>query len=436
MLSSTPVRLAILACSVALLQPVLAAAGKRRAGTPGRTKPRGGPDDSLSGTRGTIEEHVHVRRGDSLGKLLAARGVGVAEAAPWLAAAAGIYDLRHIRPRQGVSLRFDRATRSLQVIRYEIDDRALLVLERGADGSIRAERTALPYFTEVKGIAASIARGLKEDAAGSGLPPRVVSELADIFGWEMDVATDLHPGDELRVLYENIWQTGADHAEAGNVLGAEIVTNGHPLTAVFFEDADGRGGYYRPNGEPLSRELLRYPLEFTEITSEFSLLRRHPVLRIARPHLGVDFAAPVGTPVRAVAAGTVTYSGWAQRLGRCVKIDHANALASTYGHLVRVAAGIGPGVTVDRGQVIGYVGATGLATGPHLHFAIHRDGQYVDPLTVTADAERPIAEPERRSFDRVQQAITRQLASLPKTAGPLTVSSSELDSRSEPLRPE
>ncbi len=311
----------------------------------------------------------------------------------------------------------------------------LLVLEKGPDGTVRAQRTALPYFTEVKGIATSIERGLREDAADAGVPPRVVSELADIFGWDLDVESDLHPGDEVRVLYENIWQTGAAHAEAGNVIGAEIVTNGRPMTAVFFEDADGRGAYYRPDGQPLSRELLRYPLEFTEITSEFSLLRRHPILHVSRPHLGVDFAAPVGTPVRAVADGTVTYAGWAQRLGRCVKIDHANALSSTYGHLVRVAAGIESGTAVERGQVIGYVGATGLATGPHLHFAMHRDGEYVDPLSVTANADAPIADPDRHFFDRVQQNVTRQLAALPRTASPLTVSFSEFDTRTE-LRPE
>jgi murein DD-endopeptidase MepM/ murein hydrolase activator NlpD len=288
----------------------------------------------------------------------------------------------------------------------------------------------------VKGIATTITRGLKEDAGDSGIPPRVVSELADIFGWELDVESDLRPGDEVRVLYENIWQTGAAWAEPGNVLGAEIVRKTGPITAIFFEDADGKGAYYRPSGDPISRSLLRYPLEFTEITSDFSLLRRHPILRVRRPHFGVDFAAPVGTPVRAVADGTVTVAGWASGLGRCVKIDHPNALASTYGHLVRIAAGIAAGTAVERGQVIGYVGATGLATGPHLHFALHRNGEYVDPLAVTAEAEQGIADTERRTFDRLQLAITKQLDTLTQSLSPLTVSTSEFDTRSNPIRPE
>ncbi len=370
-----------------------------------------------------------MRRGDTFGKLLAARGVGPGDARPWLTAAARLYDLRQLRPRRGVSLHFDRATHTLQAVHYEIDDRALLVLERTADG-IRAQRTALPYFTEVKGIAGAITRGLHEDAVEAGVPPHVVSELADIFGWEIDVGGDLRPGDEFRVLYENLWQAGAG-AEPGNVLGAEIVTGGRPITAVFFEDDDGRGAYYRPNGDPLSREFLRYPLDFTEITSEFSLLRRHPILHVGRPHLGVDFAAPVGTPVRAVASGTVSFSGWVGRLGRCVRIDHASALASTYGHLARIAAGVTPGTPVERGQVIGYVGASGLATGPHLHFAIHRDGEYVDPLVLTAAAEAPIPDEARRAFEHLQRRVTRELESLPRTAIPLTVSLSDSDFHTE-----
>ena len=431
LVSASRIALALL-CTAVFVPPAFA--GKRRVG---RTKPsvRPAPDVDLRGSRGTIDDHVHVRRGDNLGRLLAARGVGKSEAAPWLAAAARVFDLRQIHPRRGVTLRFDRATRALEAVRYEIDDHVSLVLEKAADGAVRAVRTGLPYFTEVKGIATSIARGLKEDAAEAAVPPRIVSQLADIFGWDMDVESDLHPGDEVRVLYENLWQTGAARAEAGNVLGAEVVSRGRIITAVFFEDADGHGGYYRPDGEPLSRQLLRYPLEFTEITSEFSLLRRHPVLRIARPHLGVDFAAPVGTPVRAVATGRVTFAGWMPGIGRCVKIDHANALASTYGHLARLASAIAPGTTVERGQVIGYVGATGLATGPHLHFAIHRDGEYVAPLSVTAAAEPPIADGDRRSFERVQQNVTRELASVPKSTSPLTVSFSDLDTRSD-LRPE
>lgn len=377
------------------------------------------------GTRGSAAEHLHVRRGDTLEAILAARGVSGADAQPWLRAAARVYDLRFIHPRRGVNLRFDRDTHELEAVRYQIDDRTLLVLE-DHDGRIDARRESLPYFVEVKGVAGRIARGFREDVADSGVPPRVVSDLADIFGWDIDVGTDLRPGDEYRVLYEDIWQAGGAQPEPGHVLGAEIVAAGRNETAVFFEDRDGNGGYYAPNGAPLSRAFLRYPVEFTEITSEFSLLRRHPILHRSRPHLGVDFAAPTGTPVRAVADGFVTYSGWVSQLGRCVRIDHAaTALTSSYGHLARIAAGVTPGVAVKRGQVIGYVGATGLATGPHLHYALDHDGEYVDPLTASIPGEAAIPAALRHAFDRVRNEVTRELASLPATAHPLTVSLSD-----------
>jgi murein DD-endopeptidase MepM/ murein hydrolase activator NlpD len=429
---------ALLACLSVLLQPVVAASGpnrRRSVKRPGKTvrppKPAVQPEPVAETLDGSHEQHVHVRRGDTLRSLLVARGVGPREAALWIAAAEEVYDLRRLRPKRGITFRFDRITRRLDAIHYEIDARELLLVERTADG-IRAERSRLPYFTEIKGIAGRIERGLAADAADAGVPPPVVSELADIFAWELDLASDLRRGDEFRLLYENTWQIGSLRPEPGKVLGAVVMTRGRPIAAVFFEDAEGHGGYYRPSGKPLSRRFLRYPVEFTEITSPFSLLRPHPILRGARPHLGVDFAAPRGTPVRAVADGTVSYSGPLGELGRCVRIDHPNALASAYGHLARIAAGIRPGQTVERGQVIGYVGATGLATGPHLHFAMHRDGEHVDPLALTAEADADLPALDRRAFERVQAAVIRQLTALPLTARPLTVSlSSESSTHTE-----
>ena len=430
-------KLVTLTCVAALL-PVGHADGARRK-RPARPAHRHGkPCDAgattpprrscTRGTRGSAVEHLNVRRGDTLEELLAARGIGTIEARRWLAAAARVYDLRLIHPRRAVNLTFDRATHALEAVRYQIDGRTLLVLEAQDDGTIAARRELLPYFVEVKGVAARIERGLREDSLELGLPARVVSDLADIFGWDVDVASGLHPGDELRVVYEHIWQTGGASPEPGNVLGAEIVSRGRATTAIFFEDVDGNGGYYRPSGDALSRTFLRYPLDFTEITSDFSLLRRHPILHIFRPHLGVDFAAPRGTPVRAVANGMVRFAGRLRELGRCVRIDHAGALTSSYGHLSAVAPGVLVGSVVKRGQVIGYVGATGLATGPHLHYALDRDGEYVDPLALTGAIEQPVPASARRAFDRVQAEVSRELAALPATTRPLTVTLSHVRS--------
>lgn len=423
----TPTRLLTLACLLAMLLPVVtrAAGTRKKAKAPKRPVAADAKRTESPlpprGSRGTVEEHIHVRSGDTLETLLTARGVSSREAARWTTAAARVWDVRRLRPRRGLTLRFDRATRALEGIRYEIDDRSLLVLERTARG-ITAERAGLPYFIEVKGVAGRIENGLEADAARAGVPESIVSELAEIFGWEVNFARDLRAGDDFRVLYENIWQAGDRRPETGKVLAAGLRARGRNITAVLYEDADGRGGYYRPDGEPVSREFLRYPVEFTEISSEFSSSRRHPILGIARPHLGVDFAAPAGTPVRAVASGVVVHSGRFGQLGHTVRIEHAGGIVSTYGHLSRIANGARERRAVERGQVIGYVGASGLATGPHLHFAIERGGEHVDPIRLTAAGAARLTGAARRGFDRVRAAVMRELAALPVAGTPLTVS--------------
>jgi len=373
------------------------------------------------GSRGTVDEHVHVRRGDTLESVLAARGVSPTEAYPWLVAASGVYDLRALHPRRGITLRFDRATRALEAMRYEIDDHTMLVLEANALG-VSARRAELPYFIEVKGVACRIERVLREDAIEAGVPVRVVGELVDAFAWDVDVETGLRPGDEFRVLYENVWQTGLGRPEAGNVLGASVVTGGRTVTAVYFADADGRGAYYRPTGTAVTRSFLRYPVEFTEITSGFSEYRLHPILHVGRPHRGVDLAAPHGTPVRAAANGQVVHAGWLGGLGQALRIEHPNGITSVYGHLARILPNIAEGTTVARGQVIGFVGSTGLATGPHLHYELERDGRQVDPLRIAIESEAPVPAAHRRAFDRVKSEVTRHLAGLPENNRLLTVS--------------
>jgi murein DD-endopeptidase MepM/ murein hydrolase activator NlpD len=373
------------------------------------------------GARGTVDEHIHIRKGDTVENILAARGIGMTEAREWIAAAADVFDLTRIRPRHGLTLRFDRETHALDSIRYEVDGRKLLVTQQAADG-IRARLEDLPYFVEVKGIAGTIARGLRDDTVTAGVPARIAADIADIFGWDVDVETGLRPGDEFRVIYENIWQVGMTAPQAGKVLAAELVVAGNRHTAVLFEDEDGRGAYYHPSGEAVSRTFLRYPLEFTEISSGFSYDRLHPIRRQRRPHFGVDLAAPRGTPVRAAADGAVSIAGWESGLGQTVRIDHPKAVTSTYGHLSAIAPAIVPGAAVERGQVIGYVGSTGLSTGCHLHYELAREGQHVDPLEFTCEREPAIAPALVKQFERAKREVVRQLATIPGTMEPTSLS--------------
>ena len=394
---------------------VASGSGKRVAKASRRTR------RARSGARGSVDEHIHVRKGDTVENILAARGIGMSEAREWIAATADVFDLTKIRPLHGLTLRFDRETHTLESLRYEVDRRKLLVAEQAGD-DISARLEDLPYFVEVKGIAGRIDRGLREDTVAAGVPARIAADIADILGWDVDVDKDLRPGDEFRVIYENIWQVGMGSAQAGKVLATELVVRGKKHTAVLFENEDGEGGYYRPGGESVSRTFLRYPVEYTEITSQFSMDRFHPILGQRRPHWGVDLAAPYGTPVRAAAHGTVSVSGWESGLGKTVRIDHAGGVASTYGHLSTMAPAIVPGAEVERGQVIGYVGSTGLSTGSHLHYELTRNGDHVDPLEFTCDREPGIGVGLTRQFERARKEVVRQLASIPRTGAPTSLS--------------
>jgi murein DD-endopeptidase MepM/ murein hydrolase activator NlpD len=373
------------------------------------------------GVRGHVDEHLHVRKGDTVETLLAARGMSKPETHEWIAAAADVFDLTKIRPRRGLTLRFDRETRALESLRYEVDGKNLLVVESASDG-LTARLEDLPYFVEVKGIAGQITRGLREDTIAAGVPARIATDIADIFGWDVDVESGLRPGDEFRVIYENIWQVGLGKPQAGKVLAAELVIRGKRQTAVLFENEDGAGGYYRPTGEAVSRQFLRYPVEFSEISSEFSLDRFHPIRRRWRPHWGVDFAAPHGTPVRAASTGVVSVSGWENGLGKTVRVDHANGIASTYGHLSEIAPSVRSGGSVERGQVIGYVGSTGLSTGPHLHYEIQRAGEHVDPLEFNCDREPSVDPALAKQFNRTKTEVAKQFAALPRTKEPTSLS--------------
>jgi murein DD-endopeptidase MepM/ murein hydrolase activator NlpD len=361
--------------------------------------------------RGSVDERVRVRQGDSLEDVLLSHGVSEDEAQRWVTAAATTYDVRRLRERSGLTLRFEKGSRALEQVRYQIDDKAQLVLQQTPDG-IEARPEGLPYYVEVRGTAGKIGRTLRDDAARVGVPDRVVATLADVFGWEADAESDGQGAHEFRVLYENIWRAGYAYPEVGRMLAAELVRGSQRSAVVFFEDADGRTGYYRPTGEAMSKAFLRYPVEFTEITSGFGW-RYHPILHVGRPHKGVDFAAPTGTPIHAASDGRVVKAGWASGFGRCVKIEHLEGYVSTYGHLSGFADDLSEGSIVERGQLIGYVGATGRATGPHLHYEVERFGEAIDPLQMTAMSDQPVGDLHRGLFEKAKAVIAKQLAVLP-----------------------
>jgi murein DD-endopeptidase MepM/ murein hydrolase activator NlpD len=315
-----------------------------------------------------------------MSQVLASAGLRSREVTEWLQATRRVYNLNRVYVGQMLSLLVDQEKGELHHLTLEIDSRTRLVAER-RDGRVVASREPIPHERHVRAVHGEITSSLYDAAIAKRIPRRIISDMAEILGWEINFSTDLRSGASFDVVYDELRRVGSEKSVPGRVLSLKITNRGRTHEGFYFEMPDGtRPGYYNREGEALGRAFLRYPVEFSRISSRFSRARYHPLLKRRRPHYGVDFAAPAGTPVRAVADGTVRKASWDRGNGRVVKIRHGGIYTTDYAHLSRIAPRIKRGVTVTKGQVIGYVGSSGLATGPHLHFVMHRHGRYIDPL--------------------------------------------------------
>ena len=259
-----------------------------------------------------------------------------------------------------------------------------LVIARQGDGFVAAVED-VPVERSVETRSAEIRRTLVEALDESDIPDNVVTRMADIFGTDVDLKRGLHRGDRLRVVYETLREAGSlEPPIVGRILAVQFRGGSRKLEAVWFDRADGTGGYHAFDGRSLARSFLASPLEFTRISSGFSQSRLHPVMRDWRAHKGVDLPAPIGTHVRTVANGTIDYVGQQRGYGNVVVVRHDARHMTLYAHLHQFADGLEPGAAVRQGDLIGTVGQTGWATGPHLHFEFHIDGQHVDPMAVVA----------------------------------------------------
>jgi murein DD-endopeptidase MepM/ murein hydrolase activator NlpD len=244
------------------------------------------------------------------------------------------------------------------------------------------------------------------DAAG--LHENIAIQLADIFSSDIDFHRDLRKGDRFSVVSQANYSDG-EFAGVGRVLAAEFVNQGRVYRAVYFQDDQGRGGFYTPEGRNVRKAFLRSPLEFSRITSGFSSSRFHPVLKTWRAHRGIDYGAPAGTRIRATADGVVTEVGWRGGYGKVIKIRHPNGYATVYGHLSGFAEGLQRGRRVVQGQIIGFVGSTGLATGPHLHYEFLVNGSQANPMRLALPPGPPITERLRPVFEEASQPLFARL---------------------------
>jgi murein DD-endopeptidase MepM/ murein hydrolase activator NlpD len=233
---------------------------------------------------------------------------------------------------------------------------------------------------QIASAKATIDSSLFEDGKEAGLPEKLILKLADIFAWDIDFALNLRDGDQFTVVYEKLFVDGKEF-DTGEILSVEFVNQGKTYTAVRFEDNQGNTGYYTPDGNGLRKAFLQTPMDFAKISSHFDLHRKHPILNTIRAHKGVDYSAAIGTPVKTTGDGKIVFRGEKNGYGNVVEIEHGQKYSTLYAHLSAFKSGHKVGSTIKQGDVIGYVGKTGLATGPHLHYEFRIAGEHVNPVT-------------------------------------------------------
>lgn len=336
-----------------------------------------------------LPEHsviLTIEEDDTLDRVLLAGGLSRRDSSLLTNEFGHSVDLRRIRPGNMVRFHFSRPDR-IDAVQLRITGWGSVDAERSAGDTFSVTPRPSRQLSILTTVSADIESSLYESLRNAGEQPQLVQQLVDVFQWDIDFFS-LRKGDSFSVVVQKKY-AGADSVGYGPVLAARFTHDGTTYEAFRHEMQDGRAGYYARNATPLRKQFLKAPLKFTRITSGFSNHRFHPVLHYFRPHHGVDYGAPVGTPVMTTADGVVVQTGRDRGEGNFVKIRHTSRIETTYMHLSRFAKGIKRGTKVTQGDVIAYVGATGLVTGPHLDYRVSDGGKWLDPLklkSITPDA--------------------------------------------------
>ncbi|MCH5276691.1 MAG: M23 family metallopeptidase [Desulfovibrionaceae bacterium] len=350
--------------------------------------------------------HSVVARGDTAGVILndwlpAADVMSLINAAEPVFSLATIHEGRpfsvECRAQDGDFLRFV----------YEIDTLRRLVITR-RDSAFAAAVERIEYETQLVKVQGVITSSLFEAVAEAGEGPALAVNLADVFSCEINFINEIREGDSFEVLVEKLYREG-EFKGYGRMLAARFENQGRNYEAYLFADAAGRPRHYNAGGEALQKALLKAPLAFTRISSGYSLNRKHPVSGYSLPHQGVDYAAPAGTPIMAVGDGVITRAGWGNGYGNMIIIKHSGGLESQYAHMSGFARGMKNGARVRQGQTIGYVGATGVATGPHLDFRLKQNGKFINPTRVIVPRENPVDKKRMPAFQKMVAAARSYL---------------------------
>lgn len=353
------------------------------------------------------EKNTAVKPGDNAIAALARLDFDTSTSHQIVHAAKKTYALKNIHAGQAFQRIDDRAGTSIY---YNIDGINRLHLHRAKDqDNWLASLVQRQIHTRQRIAAGVIHDSLFVAASEAGLDQRTTMNLVDIFAWDVDFARDIRDGDSFRTLYEERFTDDGRLLE-NVILAAEFTNQGKTFRAVRYEQENGKIFYFSPEGKSMRKAYLKAPVKFSRISSRFSTKRKHPVLGYTRAHRGVDYAAPSNTPIHAIGDGYVAEMGWKGGYGRFILIRHNNRTHTTaYGHMRRYARGLRKGKRVSQGEVIGYVGMSGLATGPHLHFEFRLRGRAVNPLTIKHPPAKPIAKTERQRFFERTTPLLSQL---------------------------
>lgn len=374
--------------------------------------PRNDAEHWPSATSLTVVTKGVLERGQTLSAALRAQGISSATIHLIAAEMRGTFDFRHAQPGHRYRLGQDPDGMVLD-FRYSTSaEKSYYLFWEGTRYVVREDHAALR--TQLAKVSGGIQSSLYEAIVNVGEHSALAGAFADIFAWDIDFSRSVRPGDDFQILYERLYRTDDEGTEVyvkpGRILAARYRGSVGDYEAVFFE-GDGRSGYFRPDGSAMERAFLVAPLEYSRISSSFSTARRHPILGVVRPHRGIDYAAAPGAPVWSVADGTVIYRGWAGASGNLVKIKHRTGYVSYYAHLLGFEKGIKVGDSVTQKQVVGYVGSTGLATGPHVCFRVQKNGRYVNPLDVVSPPAAGVAGAEWPLFKARRDLLLSDLGS-------------------------
>lgn len=369
------------------------------------------PDASLIASQETSTAPLwhmdQIRRDDTLATLLERLNVQNVAAIDFIRQApeASAFPSQ-LRPGRTVLAKTTADGELLELV-YQLSAEQALTIVQEPQG-YRAEQGPVDLENRTLLKSAVIQNSLFGATDDAGIPDSIAMQLAEIFSSEIDFHQDLRKGDRFSVVYESSYHRG-EAVQSGKVLAAEFINQGKRYQAILFPDAEGHPHYYTPEGKSLQKAFLRSPLEFSRISSGFSLARFHPVLQKWRAHKGVDYAAPIGTRIKATADGTVAFAGQQGGYGNVVMLQHASGMMTVYGHLSRFAPGLKKGQKISQGTVIGQVGMSGVATGPHLHYEFRVNGQHRDPLKVALPTTVPLDRTRLSEFLNESKPVIAQL---------------------------